>query len=549
MMAVVATLGVASISQAQTAPDAGALRQQIERPPIERQQSSPLPPKVVPTPPEPAPDLSNAFVSVSIKSIRFVGNTLLTTEQLSPVVQNYLQQPQNFTQLQQAAQDITSAYRKAGWLARAYLPKQTLSDGVLTIKIVEAAFSGVSLDGAEPARVKAAQVQRLFNHQQALGQPVSVAALDRALLLADDLPGITAAGALVAGRQDGETGIRLKLVDEPLVFGDARVDNTGSRSTGAQRLSASLYLNSPLGIGDLFSASAAHTEGSDYLRLGATAPVGNDGWRLGGNASALNYRVISPEFAALNSQGNSAGYGLEARYPWVRERNRNLYVTLAHDIKNFHNESSATVQSSYTSQNSSLDLSGNIFDSWGGGGANSASLTLVAGNLALGSLQPSENAALEGSFSKLRYALARQQTLTSDTSLYATLSGQYADQTLDSSEKFSLGGASGVRAYPTSEGMGSSGQLLNLELRWRWLDGVNLTGFYDWGRISNTDGSPSYNLQGAGLALNWQSTQGLSVKLVWAHRLGDNPNPTATGHDQDGSFDLQRGWVSVSLPF
>lgn len=539
-----ATVALATPAQAQTAPDAGALRQQIER-----QRVPALPPKAAATAPAPAPLSSLPAVTVTLKSIRFVGNTRLTSEQLGPVVQRYLNQPQTFSQLQQAAVDITDAYRAAGWLVRAYLPKQDLGGGELTIQIIEAVFGAVSLDGAASARVKFEQIARIFQKQQASGQPVNVAALDRALLLADDLPGVSVAGSLIAGQKDGETGLSVKLADEPLAAVDASLDNTGSRSTGSDRLGANLALNSPLGVGDLLGASAAHTQGSDYLRLAATVPVGSDGWRVGANASALTYHIISPEFAALNSLGDSTGFGLEASYPLVRQRSRNLYLSLGVDQKSFHNESNAAVQSDYRSRSTSIGLSGNVFDSWGGGGVNSASLTLTEGSTALGLLDTAENATLEGGFSKLRYALARQQAITPNVSVYAALSGQHASQTLDSSEKFTLGGASGVRAYPSSEGSGSRGQLLNLELRARLPQGVVVTGFYDWGSVANFDTSPSYSLQGAGVGVNWQSSNGITLKAVWAHRLGSNPNPTATGNDQDGSLSLNRFWLTASLAY
>lgn len=97
------------------------------------------------------------------------------------------------------------------------------------------------------------------------------------------------AGNLVEGKKDGETGIRLKLSDEALATGEASLDNVGSRSTGIERLSANLYLNSPLGLGDQFIGNLAHTEGSDYVRAAFTAPLGYDGWRVGANAATLRY--------------------------------------------------------------------------------------------------------------------------------------------------------------------------------------------------------------------------------------------------------------------
>lgn len=207
------------------------------------------------------------------------------------------------------------------------------------------------------------------------------------------------------------------------------------------------------------------------------------------------------------------------------------------------------MQSDYISRNLSVGLSGNTFDELGGGGVNSASLGLVAGSIALGQLDTGENLEREGNFGKLRYSVSRQQAIGRELSLYAVLSGQQADKTLDSSEKLSLGGSSGVRAYPSGEGSGSSGQLATLELRQRLPQGFSAVVFYDWGSVSNSDGSPSYRLHGAGLGLNWQTPIGATVKATWAQRLGDNPNPSATGTDQDGTLNRSRWWLSASIPF
>jgi hypothetical protein len=51
------------------------------------------------------------------------------------------------------------------------------------------------------------------------------------------------------------------------------------------------------------------------------------------------------------------------------------------------------------------------------------------------------------------------------------------------------------------------------------------------------------------MSLAWQSGNGPSLKAAYAHRLGNNPNPTATGSDQDGSLLMNRFWLTASLPF
>ena len=529
---------VTSVSLAQTPPDAGALQQQIER-----ERSQQLPRRIAPDKPAtPAALPPVAGIVVTVKQFRFAGNTLLSAEQLAPAVAGFLERPLDYNQLQAAAAAVAETYRAAGWVVRAYLPQQDIQNGIVTLQIVEAVFGGVKLEG-RAARVAGEQLLRNVSAQQAGGAPLNADALDRALLLADDLPGVTVAGSLATGAAGGQTDLILKIADEPPLTGEAGFDTTGSRSTGDQRFTANLNANSPFGLGDLLTSNLSHTRGSDYLRLAYTIPVGGDGWRLGINAADLRYRLIVAPYNAATDKGSSSTLGLEAVYPLIRSRLANLYLNLAYDHKAFDNQFGGATTTRYTIDDSSVTLNGNLFDSWGGGGANSASLGLITGRRA------NDIGSSDQHFSKWRYSLSRQQVITDSFSLFAQISGQEAGKAIDSSEKFYLGGSGGVRAYPSSEGGGAGGTLGNLELRWKLPAGFILTGFYDAGHIRNPDGSPSYGLTGAGAALAWQGDNGLNLKAVWARRLGSNPNPTASGNDQDGSLDKNRLWLSASLPF
>ncbi len=540
---------------AQTVPDAGSLLQQLERKP------SALP-KALPGKPAETPALQTLVgQTVTVTAFRFAGNSLLSSEQLSAVVADYLHRPIDFKQLQAASAAVAEHYRAAGWVVRTYLPRQDIVDGVVTIEIVEAVFGGVQLEGAPATRVSQAQIERTIKAVQAVGAPLSADAIDRALLLADDLPGVAVSGSLREGSEPARTELLLKMTDEPLIVGEVNIDNHGSRSTGVNRLSANLNFNSPLGLGELLSVNLIHTEGSNYLRLGGTLPVDAHGWRLGANASSMNYRLLGADFAALDSNGSSSTAALEASYPLIRSRLSNLYFSASLEHKAFDNQANGSTATRYTAKTLSLGLSGNHFDRLAGGGASGASLTLTSGQLDLsGSPNQAADAAstqTDGSYSKLRYSASRQQIITEDLSLFAAVSGQRASKNLDSSEKFYLGGANGVRAYPSSEAGGAAADLVNLELRWRLSAGLNLSGFYDYGRVTvnvnnSFTGAPAlndYSVKGAGLALAWQGNSGLTLKATWAKRIGENPNPTAAGNDQDGSLINNRLWLTASLPF
>ncbi len=544
-------------AQAQSLPDAGSLRQQLEqnRPPPPAQAT--LPAKSA----EPPPLSSLKGVVVTVSAFRFSGNTLLASEPLQAAVASFLNRPLDYSQLQGAAAAVAEVYRKAGWVVRAYLPEQDIVGGVVNIRIVEAVFGGTKIEGAAPQRVSLARIQAILNAHQKVGEFLNADELDRALLVAGDLPGVGVSGTLRDGARPGETDLVLRVTDALPIKGNVSADNNGSRSTGTSRLNADLYFNSLLGQGDQISSSFILSEGSNYLRVEATFPVGPKGWRVGANTSALTYRIVAPEFAALNATGSSYSGGIEANYPLIRTQQQNLYFNANADHKTYDNQSNGAVSSHYNANTVSLGLSGNRVDNLGGGGSNNASAVMTMGQLDLGG-SPNQaadaaSARTEGVFNKLHYSLSRQQVLDNNWSLYAALSGQWADTNLDSSEKFYLGGASGVRAYPANEVGGAIGQLFNLEVRRRMPQGFTLSGFYDFGQLvvnrnNNFTGAPVANnllLRGAGLSLDWQQGAGVNLKATWARRMGDNPNPTATGTDQDGTLVLDRMWLNASLAF
>jgi hemolysin activation/secretion protein len=130
-----------------------------------------------------------------------------------------------------------------------------------------------------------------------------------------------------------------------------------------------------------------------------------------------------------------------------------------------------------------------------------------------------------------------------------TLSGQWAGNNLNSSEKYSLGGVYGVRAYPQGEASGDMGSTLKLELTHNFISQVRGVLFYDYGhiRINRHIFSVADNtraLAGAGLGLNaslysWQ----LDSYVAWPMQGGMPLSEPAS------SERIPRQWVQMSGEF
>lgn len=544
------TLGLVT-AHAQVTPDAGSIRQQLD--PSRALPS--LPPAAAPQRVVPPTEMAHQkSLTVRVDSFQFVGNTLLGNDQLAAALSVFVKRDLSFNELQRAADAVAMTYREAGWMVRVYLPEQDISSGLVTLQIVEARFGGLRFEGEAPKHVLPAEIQSYFEAQQQLGQALNVDSLDRALLLADDLPGVNIAGTLVPGPQDNETSLVLNTTDEPLVYGDISLDNNGARSTGSDRVMLNMNITSPGERGELISLNLLHSKGSDYSRVAFTVPDGYNGLRVGINASTMTYKVIDGPAtnSAAQIRGSSNSMGFDMNYPLLRSRLANVYWSGGLDNKTFFNED-AQVRSDYASAVWRVGLSVNRFDDLGGGGANTASVQMVRGQLEDMKAHNLLNS-IDRSFSKVNYSLSRQQTLTADHSLLIAMNGQYATQVLDSSEKFYIGGAQTVRAYPVSEFGGDRGQVLSSEWRWRVAASWTATAFVDAARVTTlpttaSDSTTTLFLRGQGLSVGWQDPSGLTAKLTWSRRNGHNPKPTSAGTDGDGTLKLNRIWFNTSLAF
>ena len=282
--------------------DAGSLLRQSEQ---DLNAQRPLP-QTRSAPAKPSPKTSANEAVVFVKAFNFVGNQLITSAELSQSVAAYGDRNLTFAELKEAVDLVINTYREAGWTVRAYLPKQEITQGIVTVQVVEAVFGKVILPKESPDRVPTQTLIRMVNAAQPAGQAMSASGIDRALLLLDDLPGIQVAGHLVEGQKHGETDLLLSVTEEPWLSGNASFDNNGSISTGTERLNANLSVASPLRLGDALTTNFLKTQGSDYSRLAYSVPTGSEGWRTGVHTTLLNYHLLD-KFAI------SGGYG--AVYP------------------------------------------------------------------------------------------------------------------------------------------------------------------------------------------------------------------------------------------
>ena len=480
---------------------------------------------------------------VEVKGFRVTGASLFGADELGGLLTEWIGRELTLGQLHEAAARITAHYRSHGYLlSRAYLPAQEVRDGVVEVAVLEGSIGKTEV--ANESRMSDAQVRDYLAPASGPGA-ISGSKLERSLLLLNDLPGVDSATAtLEPGQSVGQTDVTVNVKPSPLVSGSVDADNQGNPYTGRNRVGTSFFLDSPLGLADRLSLRLQTSdEQTRYGRLAYQLPLGSQGWQAGVAFDASNYRV-GREFAALDAHGDTHTVGAYTSYPFIRSSDLRLDGTFGADRRKLEDHTVVTDEETVV-RRAYLGLSSQVRTE--GDQLYNAGAQLVAGDVDIrspGKLAIDEvSARTNGRFNKLNFTGDGLFPLGGGWSAYAQASGQLASKNLDSSEKFSLGGAFGVRAYPEGEAPGDEGLLLKGELRYALaspvLGGfVRLNGFIDHGEI-RTNNNPFIaaadnrrSLSAFGLGLDWALPGRALVRASVAHRLGNERSTVDTRDDK-----------------
>lgn len=536
-----------------------------------------LPPAPLPT----AEPSSDTAVLTTVRSFSVESNILMDAALLQTALKLWRNRPLSLAELRQIPPALEALFRGHGWLVRASLPAQDITEGTLRVNVDGARLGQLRLSAAPASETTGpdppaaprlmAKVRALLDQHLPAGQPLNLDQLERALLLADDIPGVHVSGSLQASDQTGDTDVLVAVTRRPVLRGEGNFDNGGSRATGAERVTARLNLQSPLDGGEQFNIGASVSAGSQFASLGASVPVGDRGWRAALATSAQRYAVRASRNTTPDQppEGDSNTLGTSLQIPLVRNAVASWQFSAGWGQTRLHNRDDVLTPklmdttSRARSRTLTLAVSGYQFDQLAGGGVTNLSLAMGTGRLDLRGSPPAyaladaATSATEGRFTKLRWNASRLQNLTSTVSLLGTVTGQLATTNLDPSEKIYLGGSGGVRAYPNSEGGGSTGLQFSLELRKDFSPQWQASLFYDWGQVHQYKRNEyaafavplvaqnNITLKGYGLGLTWRGGPNTQLSATWARRIGHNPLATANGNDSDGSLHKSRLWLNA----
>ena len=501
-----------------------------------------LPPDGSAQPQTPARDDTRVLVS------RFVvtGVTVFPMDKLRPLLAPAEGRELTLAQIEAVAAQVTALYREHGYiLARAYVPAQEMRDGVVQIAVLEGRVAKIDITGL---RHYSADYLRPYVEPRSPNRVFEAGDFERGLLVLNDLPGLSFKSTLKPGAETGTTDIVLEADKDRLLTGAIDSNNYGSPETGYERFGVSLNLNNPSGLGDVlaFRGLTSTVGGALWLaRLSYAIPLNTYGTKLGGAYTHSHVGVnVGAVVGDLNVRGDADIGSLYLLHPFIRSREFSLYGQAGFDYKDFTNNFGVEEGGQAQKDRLRVFSVGGFLDSvdrWRG--ANSLSMTLFQGvGDFLGGLHGSNDSHASvfgagGTFTKLTGEASRSQQITTYTSLFFKVGGQWASTSLVSPEQYIVGGPGTVRGYPVAQFAGDRGYALTGEFRWnapgfgdkpaflgkKWGDILQFYLFADHGGanlINPQEGqTKSQTITGAGLGAQIAIPDNFLLKLEYARPM------------------------------
>lgn len=522
-------------------------------PELELPQRLPPPEQLLPETEQPLinPDLipnsENTFI---INQFNFEGNTAFTDEELAEITKPFTNRPITFTELLQARSQVTEHYVKKGYVTSgALIPPQTLTEGIVTIQIVEGKVTEINVTGE--GRLNSNYVQSRL--RLAAQEPLNQNQLLRGLQLLQLNPVIeTISAELAAGTRPGESLLNVQFKTADTFDVKLFTNNSRSPSIGSWERGIELNQDNLLGWADQLQVSYSNTEGSQIVDTLYTVPINPRNGTLGFYFNYIGSEITESPFNDLEITAQSRTYELRYRQPIIQTPTEEFALGLT-----------------FTRRESDTEILGVGFPlSRGADEEGKTRLSIVRFSqdyinrglrqvfgvrsqfsVGLGLF----NATLNSDQPDSQYFAWRGQTqwvrvLAENTLLLLRSDLQFANQELIPLEQVGLGGVDTVRGYRQDILLRDNFIFNSAELRYPLFETSNGKGllqlipFLDFGHAWNHAGElelPDQTLLSVGLGLRWEYSDRITARIDWGIPLIELRSSDRTLQEQGIYFLLE----------
>ena len=468
---------------------------------------------------------SEETLTFVLKEVVTDPSMIFRQEEIQELVKPYINQSVTIKDLYKIVDIINEAYIKKEYMTcRAFLPPQTIHNGIVHIKLVEGRTGKVQVEGNKSTRT--GYIKKWFALQE--GQIANTGELNRSLQRFNGTNDVILRIKMQGGAVPETTDYVLYVFEPKNHNFTLYMDNNGYETSGRFRYGMFYNWRSVSGQRDSLRLSYLRSQGSDAYSVGYTLPIGYQGLKLDLDYTGNQNKVINGDLKNLSIEGEANAYSLTLRYP--------LVVTSSHRSE---------VGFQYLNQKSATTL--------GHGKINWLDDRLNRYNLFAAFTNYGENSVFYQRYGWLhskktdRYGkkenvdlyqvnLYWRKRLAKAHAFVTRFSGQWGSQEyVSTAHRFYIGGMNTVRGYEESFLSGDRGFALGMEYHFPLMkDSLQGLVFLDYGMVSG-----GYVISGAdtlmstGLGIVWDN------KDFYANLLLGLPLKKDVGGKKVDSFRLQ----------
>lgn len=487
--------------------------------------------------------VSAETLSFGIDSFEVSGENPLSAQETTKLLGPFAGLQKNLEDLQSAVQALEQAIHASGYsFDRVILPQQSLSDGVIELKVVPFKVGQVSIEGAEhhdEANIRAS-LPGLVE-----GESPNTRELSRSIAVGRKQPSKSTRLTFAASDQTGEVDARIAVKDKKpwqafSWFNDTGTDETGNTRMGFGLQHSNLFNRDQNAVLTYTLSPEKEDKVAQYGLL-YQIPF----YDLGGELNLL-YSKSDVDTGTVATFFDVAGKGevFAGTYTQVFARKGGYSQELSVSVfdKLFENEiffDGQPIGVDVRSRPLGLRYSGSLEKP----GYQMEFFLRPQANLPGGSRNDDviyglSRAGAKSDWSRLRFALSGRKYM-GRWSAEAQISGQYADEPLIISEQFGAGGIHSVRGFTEREVSGDKGFRYSVQLLAPPVSKqkIRTLAFIDGGQTHLEGALPgeieSESILSTGVGLRWNWSEWVSLVLDWGYVL-NGVDERRVGGTQEG---------------
>ena len=255
----------------------------------------------------------------------FTDTAILPEYELKAIERNVIGAPISLSAIKTVLEEVNALYLASGFeLSRALLPEQLVTDGVVTIQLVEAKVGKIIVEN-----INLLDEQFVRDHLAAEeGGYISLAQLEKSIRIYNLSNKSNLATELAPGEGFGETDIFVDVAEpDEFELPTVSVNNYANKTSDWRNNAFSVTINNTFGIDDETTVSYSDAKGSTSQSVSYSMPLDRKGTNLSLSLSNSDTKIVAGSEETVGYRGSATAFSASYSLPLLFGDEYSVYLS------------------------------------------------------------------------------------------------------------------------------------------------------------------------------------------------------------------------------